>query len=203
MIYTLPKLPYSYGDLEPYIDTLTMEIHHTKHHQAYIDKLNEALAKYPILKQQSLRELLVNVEKLPEDVRTTIRNNGGGTFNHSMFWLLMSPNGGKEPKGRVGKEIKNVFGSFEIFKDQFSKVAKDQFGSGWAWLSVDKQGKLIITGTNNQDTPLSYGQLPILCLDVWEHAYYLKYQNKRPDYITAWWQVVNWEEVEHNYERLF
>ncbi len=199
MKYTLPPLPYSYDALEPYIDARTMEIHYTKHHQAYIDNLNAALEKHPELQKISLVELLANLNRVPEDIRTTVRNNGGGTENHGMFWLMMKKNGGGEPRDRVNKEIEKAFGSFGAFKQQFTTAAKTRFGSGWAWLSVDKTGKLAVTSTANQDTPISDGSKPILGLDVWEHAYYLKYQNRRPDYIDAWWHVVNWDFVEELY----
>ncbi len=200
--YTLPALPYEYGALEPYIDTLTMEIHHTKHHQGYVNNLNKALQDHPELQKKSLEELLTSLETIPENIRTAVQNNGGGHFNHSMFWTLMKQDGGGEPKGKVGDAIKKRFTSFEAFQDEFTTTAKTVFGSGWAWLSIDKQGQLLISSTPNQDSPLSAGLTPILGLDVWEHAYYLKYQNKRPDYIAAWWLVINWEQVEENYRAL-
>lgn len=199
MAYVLPPLPYDFGALEPYIDALTMEIHHDKHHQAYVNNLNAALEDYPELRQKPLVEMLKNLDIVPEKIRTAIQNNGGGTFNHDMFWLLMSPKGGGHPKGTVGQAIKKQFGSFEAFQEKFNAAAKTRFGSGWAWLSVDKNGGLIISSTANQDTPFAQGLHPIMGLDVWEHAYYLKYQNRRPDYITAWWHVVDWEYVEANY----
>ncbi|HRN78015.1 MAG TPA: superoxide dismutase [Candidatus Dependentiae bacterium] len=201
-MYKLPPLPYAFGALEPYIDALTMEIHHDRHHQAYINNLNTALEKYPALQKVPLKELLENLDDVPADIRTTVRNNGGGTFNHDMFWTIMSPNGGGKPTGKIADEINKIFGSFEAMQEQFNTAAKTVFGSGWAWLCLDLTGKLVIMSTANQDTPLSVGLSPVMGLDVWEHAYYLKYQNKRPDYITAWWHVTNWEQVEENYRAL-
>lgn len=198
-MYKLPPLPYSYDALEPYIDAKTMEIHYTKHHQAYIDNLNAVLEKYPELQKKPLRLLLADLDAIPEDARMIIRNHGGGTENHTLFWHMMKPHGGGEPRGTIAQEITRVFGSFDVFKEQFSAVARGRFGSGWAWLVLDRSGKLAIVSTANQDTPLSEGMQPLLALDVWEHAYYLKYQNRRPDYITAWWQVVNWGYVEELY----
>jgi superoxide dismutase, Fe-Mn family len=207
MPYTLPKLPYAYDALEPYIDRQTMELHHTKHHQAYINNLNAALEKYPALQEKTLDALLGDLMAVPEDIRTTVRNNGGGHLNHTMFWEWMRPN--KEDqlplpaeKSRVGDAIKQTFGDFAKFQEQFNAAAKTVFGSGWAWLIVDKDGKLQIITTTNQDAPIMKGQHPILGLDVWEHAYYLKYQNRRPDYITAWWHVVNWDKVEEMYREI-
>ncbi len=199
MAYELPKLPYAYDALEPHIDARTMEIHYTKHHQTYVNNLNAAVEKYPDLQKKSVEDLIKNLNAVPEDIRTAVRNNGGGHLNHSMFWPMMSPNGGGEPSGELGKAINSAFSSFASFKDQFSKAAAGHFGSGWAWLSLDKEGKLIITSTPNQDNPVSNGLSPILGIDVWEHAYYLKYQNRRPEYIAAWWNVVNWEQVAKNY----
>lgn len=199
MKITLPSLPYSYGALEPYIDAQTMEIHHTKHHQAYINNLIAALEKFPEFQPTSTESLLIDLPAVPSDIRTAVRNNGGGHFNHSLFWKIMKPNGGGEPNGLVADAIKKSFGSFAQMQDLFNAQAKAVFGSGWAWLSIDKDGKLVITGLPNQDSPLSYDETPIMGLDVWEHAYYLKYQNKRPDYISAWWHVINWERVEENY----
>ncbi|GBD39510.1 Superoxide dismutase [Mn] [bacterium HR37] len=199
MPHQLPPLPYSYDALEPHIDALTMEIHHTKHHQAYVNNLNAALEKYPELQDKSVEELLKDLNSIPEDIRTAVRNNGGGHLNHSMFWLMMSPKGGGEPTGELAEAIKNNFGSFANFKDLFSKTAVGHFGSGWAWLCVDKDGKLVVLSTPNQDNPISNGLKPILGLDVWEHAYYLKYQNRRADYVAAWWNVVNWEQIAKNY----
>ncbi len=202
MEYRLPTLPYAYGDLEPYLDTPTMEIHHTRHHQGYVNNLNKALADHPALQQKSLDELLKTIDTLPEGVRVAIRNHGGGHANHSLFWTVMKKNGGGEPAGPVAVELKKLFGPFAAFQDQFNASAKSVFGSGWAWLSVDPTGKLVITSTVNQDSPLSDGLRPILGLDVWEHAYYLKYQNKRPDYINAWWHVIDWQEVERRYHEI-
>jgi Fe-Mn family superoxide dismutase len=199
MAHELPKLPYGYDALEPHIDARTMEIHYTKHHQTYINNLNAALEKHPDLQGKSVEDLLKNLNAIPEDIRIAVRNNGGGHLNHTMFWPMMSPNGGGEPKGELAGVINSAFGSFANFKDQFSKAAAGRFGSGWAWLCVDKGGKLTITSTPNQDNPISDGLKPVLGLDVWEHAYYLKYQNRRADYITAWWNVVNWDQIAKNY----
>ncbi|MBA3954515.1 superoxide dismutase [Candidatus Dependentiae bacterium] len=201
MAFILPPLPYAFDALEPYIDARTMELHYTKHHQKYVDELNAALSKHPELEKLSLQDMLKHLDKVPEDIRTAVRNNGGGHENHSMFWLLMTKNGGREPKGKVKQEIERYFGSFEKFKELFDAAAKTRFGSGWAWLSLDATGKLLVTSTANQDNPLSEGLTPILGLDVWEHAYYLHYQNRRPDYVTAWWHVVNWSQVEENYTK--
>ncbi len=200
MPFSLPSLPYGYDALEPHIDTRTMEIHHTKHHQTYVDKLNVAVEKYPELAEKNVEELVGDLDAIPEDIRTAVRNHGGGHANHSLFWLMMSPTGGGEPQGDVAQAITETFGSFDTFKEQFAAAAAGQFGSGWAWLVVDADKKLSIMSTSNQDTPLSQGKTPLLGLDVWEHAYYLHYQNKRPDYVTAWWNVVNWEEVDKRYK---
>ncbi len=200
MFYTLPKLPYAYDALEPHIDARTMEIHYTKHHQAYIDNLNAALAKHPAIAEIPLYELLSNMDQVPHDIRTAVQNNGGGHYNHTFFWAIMSPNGGGEPKGSVADAINKKFGSFYAFQEQFNAAAKGVFGSGWAWLGIDKMGQLMIISAPNQNAPIMQGIKPILGLDVWEHAYYLKYQNKRPDYITAWWNVVNWEQVGEHFE---
>jgi superoxide dismutase, Fe-Mn family len=202
MEFILPKLAYAYDALEPYIDAQTMEIHYTKHHQAYINNLVAALEKHPEFQATSVDSMLIDLSAVPEDIRTAVRNNAGGHFNHSLFWKIMKKNGGGEPNGLVGAEIKKTFGSFVEFQNIFNAQAKSVFGSGWAWLSVDKDGKFIITALPNQDSPLSYNATPIMGLDVWEHAYYLKYQNKRPDYITAWWQVINWDMVEEHYRAL-
>ncbi len=198
-MYTLPELPYSYNSLEPHIDALTMEIHHTKHHQAYVDNLNKALMDYPELQIKELHELLMNLEDIPEGIRTAVRNNGGGHLNHSMFWLLMSPDGGGLPVGTIAQAITKFFNSFQDFKAAFATAAKTNFGSGWTWLCVNKDGELVIVSTPNQDNPITQDLFPVLGLDTWEHAYYLHYQNKRADYIDAWWNLVNWEQVEENY----
>lgn len=198
-MYVLPPLPYAYDALEPHIDARTMEIHYTKHHQAYIDNFNKALEQYPVLQEKTLEEILKDLDAVPEEVRLTVRNNAGGHYNHSFFWPLMSPNGGGDPKGPIAQEIVKHFGTFAEFKDAFNAKAKSVFGSGWAWLCLDKANKLVVIATPNQDCPLSQGLIPIMGLDVWEHAYYLKYQNKRPDYITAWWNVVNWDKVNEHY----
>jgi Fe-Mn family superoxide dismutase len=194
MAFTLPSLPYAYDALEPHIDAKTMEIHHTKHHQAYVNNLNAALEKAPELQGKSLDELMKNINSVPEAVRTAVRNNGGGHWNHSMFWELMGPGKGGEPTGKLADAIKSAFGDFAKFKEQFGAAAAGRFGSGWAWL-INDGGKLSITSTPNQDNPLMEGKTAILGLDVWEHAYYLKYQNRRPDYVGAWWNVVNWDNV--------
>ncbi len=191
-MYKLPNLNYAYNALEPVIDARTMEIHHTKHHNAYVTNLNQALAKYPELKL-SLNEMLFDLNKVPEDIRGAVRNNGGGHYNHSLFWEVMTPGGASEPSGELLAQINKDFGSFENFKEQFSTAAKTRFGSGWAWLLKTDNG-LKVTSTPNQDTPLNEGT-PILGLDVWEHAYYLNYQNRRPDYVTEFFKVINWDVV--------
>ena len=194
MPFTLPPLPYAYDALEPHIDARTMEIHYTKHHQTYVNNLNAAIEKAPELGGKSLDDLMRGINSVPEAVRTAVRNNGGGHWNHSMFWQVMSANAGGEPSGKLADAIKSAFGDFAKFKEQFAAAATGRFGSGWAWLLNDG-GKLSITSTPNQDNPLMDGKNAILGLDVWEHAYYLKYQNRRPDYIAAWWNVVNWDAV--------
>jgi superoxide dismutase, Fe-Mn family len=194
MAHTLPVLPYDYKALEPHIDAKTMEIHHTKHHQAYIDKLNAAIEKHPELAEKSAEELIADLDMVPEDIRTAVRNNGGGHVNHSFFWEIMSPKGGGKPEGELAKAIDAAFGSFDDFTAKFADAAATRFGSGWAWLVVDN-GQLSVVSTANQDNPITEGKTPILGLDVWEHAYYLNYQNKRPDYVKAFWNVVNWSEV--------
>jgi len=194
MAFTLPPLPYANDALEPHIDAKTMEIHHTKHHQAYVNNLNAAIEKAPELAKKSLDDLMRGINSVPESVRTAVRNNGGGHWNHSLFWQLMGPGKGGEPSGKLADAIKSAFGDFAKFKEQFAAAGAGRFGSGWAWLITDG-GKLSITSTPNQDNPLMDGKQAILGLDVWEHAYYLKYQNRRPDYITAWWNVVDWEAV--------
>ena len=195
MSFTLPPLPYPTNALEPSIDARTMEIHHGKHHAAYVNNLNAALEKAPELQNKSLDDLLKNLNAVPESIRTAVRNNGGGHWNHSMFWQIMSPSGGGKPTGKLADAINSAFGDFERFKEQFNAAGGSRFGSGWAWL-VSDGGKLSIVSTPNQDNPIMDGKpAPILGLDVWEHAYYLKYQNRRPDYMKAWWNVVNWPEV--------
>ncbi|CAN5633474.1 superoxide dismutase [soil metagenome] len=198
MPHSLPPLPYDFAALEPHIDAKTMEIHHGKHHQAYVTKLNEALEKAPDLANKPLDELMRSMDKAPDAVKAAIRNNGGGHWNHSFFWQLMGANAGGEPSGKLADAIKSSFGDFAKFKEQFAAAGVGRFGSGWAWLIRDGD-KLAITSTPNQDNPLMEGKHAILGLDVWEHAYYLKYQNKRPDYITAWWNVVNWDAVAKNF----
>lgn len=194
MPYTLPALPYAYNALEPHIDARTMEIHHTKHHQGYINNVNTALQGSP-LADKPIDELMRGLSSVPEAIQTAVRNNGGGHANHSLFWTILSPSGGGAPTGELASAITSKFGSLDSFKEQFGKAAATRFGSGWAWLSVGGDGGLIIESTANQDSPLSLGHTPILGLDVWEHAYYLHYQNRRPDYIGAFWNVVNWGEV--------
>ncbi|MFD2658329.1 superoxide dismutase SodA [Gracilibacillus thailandensis] len=192
--FTLPDLPYGYDALEPHIDKETMNIHHTKHHNTYVTKLNAALEGHDDLANKSVEEILANLDTVPENIRTAVRNNGGGHANHSLFWTLLSPNGGGEPTGELADAINSTFGSFDKFKEEFAAAGAGRFGSGWAWLVVNN-GNLEITSTPNQDTPISEGKTPILGLDVWEHAYYLKYQNRRPDYIAAFWNVVDWDKV--------
>ena len=193
MAYSVPDLPYDYGALEPHIDEQTMHLHHDKHHQAYVDKANAALEGTEWA-DQDVNEVLRNLSSLPDDIRTPVRNNAGGHSNHTFFWQIMSPDGGGEPEGDLAAAIDDVFGGFDAFKDEVKNAGVGQFGSGWAWLVHDGSG-LAVTSTANQDSPISDGQTPLLGCDVWEHAYYLKYQNKRPDYIDAWWNVVNWPEV--------
>lgn len=194
----LPKLPYEYNALEPYIDATTMQIHHIKHHQTYVDKLNAALEGHSELQNKSLHELLTNLTAVPDTIRTAVRNHGGGHLNHSFFWPIMTPDR-QEAEGEISAAINSTFGSFDKFKEQFSTAAAGHFGSGWAWLVVNN-GKLEIITTPNQDNPITQHRTPVLGIDVWEHAYYLKYQNKRPDYIAAWWNVVNWQQVEEHYK---
>ncbi|WP_078391354.1 superoxide dismutase SodA [Shouchella patagoniensis] len=199
MAYKLPELPYAANALEPHIDEQTMNIHHGKHHNTYVTNLNAALEGHESLASKDIDELVASLDSVPENIRTAVRNNGGGHANHSLFWQLLSPNGGGEPTGALADEIKSTFGSLEEFKTKFADAAKGRFGSGWAWLVVNN-GKLEITSTPNQDSPLTDGKTPVLGLDVWEHAYYLNYQNRRPDYIAAFWNVVNWDEVAKRYE---
>lgn len=199
MAYELPELPYAYDALEPHIDKETMNIHHTKHHNTYVTNVNAALEGHDDLSSKSIEELISDLNAVPEDIRTAVRNNGGGHVNHSLFWQLLSPNGGGQPTGAVADAINSKFGSFDEFKEKFEAAGKTRFGSGWAWLVVSN-GELEVTSTPNQDSPLSEGKTPILGVDVWEHAYYLKYQNRRPDYLAAFWNVVNWDEVSKRYE---
>lgn len=199
MAFTLPSLPYPNDALEPYIDALTMEIHHDRHHNAYVTNLNAALESAPELQDKSLEELLSDLNCVPESIRTAVRNNGGGHANHSLFWEVIGPNAGGAPTGAIAEAINSELGGYDKFKEHFTKAAVTRFGSGWAWLVVDKNGKLAITSTPNQDTPIMDGQTPVLGLDVWEHAYYLKYQNKRPDYINSFFNVINWNEVNKRY----
>ena len=194
MTYTLPDLPYAYDALEPYIDEETMHLHHDKHHNTYVTNLNAAIEKHPELGEKTVEELLADFSSVPEDIQTAVRNNGGGHANHTFFWEILGPNAGGEPTGAIKEAIEETFGSFEDFRAEFKTAATGRFGSGWAWLVV-KDGKLAITSTANQDSPLMDGQTPVLGLDVWEHAYYLKYKNVRPDYINAFWSVVNWDKV--------
>ena len=199
MAYTTPELPYAFDALEPHIDAKTMEIHHDKHHAGYVSKLNAALEGHDDLASHSIDDLMRNLSSVPEAARGAVRNNGGGHANHSLFWSILSPNGGGSPSGDLGDAINAKFGSYDAFKEQFANAAATRFGSGWAWLTVDGGGELMVESTPNQDTPLSEGHTPILGLDVWEHAYYLKYQNKRPDYISAFWNVVDWNAVSDRY----
>lgn len=199
MAYELPQLPYAYDALEPHIDKETMNIHHTKHHNAYVTNLNNALAGHDDLLSKSVEELIANLDAVPEAARTAVRNNGGGHANHSLFWELLSADGGGTPTGALAEAIDTKFGSFDAFKEEFTKAATTRFGSGWAWLSVSN-GEIEVSSTPNQDSPIMEGKTPLLGLDVWEHAYYLNYQNRRPDYIGAFWNVVNWNEVSKRYE---
>ncbi|MFC4766434.1 superoxide dismutase [Effusibacillus consociatus] len=199
MAHELPALPYDKAALEPHIDAQTMEIHHGRHHATYVNNLNAALEGHADLQNKSLEDLLRDINSVPENIRTAVRNNGGGHHNHSLFWEILSPNGGGEPTGAIADAINSKFGSFDKFKEEFAKAATTRFGSGWAWLVV-KNGELAVYSTANQDSPLMEGDIPVLGLDVWEHAYYLKYQNKRPDYIAAFWNVINWDEVNKRYQ---
>ena len=200
-MFRLPDLPYEYSALEPYIDEQTMKLHHGKHHQTYVDKLNAALEGKDDLANKTIEEIIGNLNQIPEDIRQAVRNNGGGHVNHAFFWQIMNPpagGAGGQPEGDLSSAINSTFGSFDEFKNKFAEAAVGRFGSGWAWL-IKSNGKLEITSTPNQDSPLSEGQTPVLGLDVWEHAYYLKYQNRRPEYIDAWWNVVNWPEVQKRF----
>lgn len=200
MAYTLPDLPYAKDALEPHVDAKTMEIHHDKHHAAYVTNLNAAIDKHPELGKSSVEDLISNLKSVPEDIRAAVRNNGGGHVNHSMFWKLMKKGGGGQPSGDLGKAIGETFGGFDQFQAKFEDAGLKRFGSGWAWLLVNSAGKLEIVSFANQDNPLMEGQKPVLGCDVWEHAYYLKYQNRRADYLKAWWSVVNWDEAEKNFK---
>jgi Fe-Mn family superoxide dismutase len=198
--FTLPDLPYDYNALEPHIDEQTMRIHHGKHHATYVTNVNAALEKHPELEVGTVEELLRGFDRVPDDIKTAVRNNGGGHANHSLFWQIMGPNAGGEPSGAIGEAIKSAFGGFAELKEKFANAGKGRFGSGWVWLVTSGDGAVQLTDTPNQDSPLMSGQTPILGLDVWEHAYYLKYQNRRPDYIDAWWNVVRWDEVSRRLE---
>jgi superoxide dismutase, Fe-Mn family len=200
LAYEVPPLPYDYAALEPHIDEQTMHLHHDKHHQAYVTNLNGAIEKHPELGKHTPEDLLRNINSIPEDIRTAVRNNGGGHVNHSMFWNIMMPGGGGEPTGKIAAQIRKDFSDFESFKKQFNETTAKQFGSGWGWVVWDG-GKLAITTTANQDSPLMQGKYPVLGNDVWEHAYYLRYQNRRPEYLAAWWHTVNWEEINKRFEQ--
>lgn len=199
MAFQLPELPYAHDALEPHIDARTMEIHHGKHHNGYTNNLNAALEKFPELAGKSIEDLVSDLNTVPEDIRTAVRNNGGGYYNHKLFWTSMSPDGGGAPSGALAEAIDAVFGDFETFKGTFAKAAATRFGSGWGWLSKKADGSLVVTSTPNQDNPLSEGLTPILGVDVWEHAYYLNYQNRRGDYLSAFWNIVNWDEVSNRF----
>ena len=198
--FTLPPLPYAYDALEPHIDTLTMQIHHDKHHATYVTNLNAALKDHPDFQAKTVEELISNLDAVPEAARTAVRNNGGGHLNHTFFWEIMTPGGAKEPTGALAGAITSTFGDLETLKKQVNEGGAKRFGSGWSWLVADSSGALSVVSTPNQDSPVSEGKTPLLGVDVWEHAYYLKYQNKRPDYLAAWWNVVNWDEVGKRYE---
>jgi superoxide dismutase, Fe-Mn family len=200
MAYELPPLPYPFDALEPHIDAETMEIHHDKHHQAYITNANNALKDYPQLAAKPVEELIADLSVVPEAIRTTVRNNAGGHANHSFFWLILGPNAGGAPKGRLADAITSTFGSFDQFKEKFQAAGAGRFGSGWAWLVINKAGSLEITSTPNQDSPIMEGLRPVLGVDVWEHSYYLKYQNRRPDYLKAVWNVINWDAAGKHFE---
>jgi len=200
MAFSLPDLPYAHDALEPHIDTRTMQIHHGKHHQGYTSKLNAALEGHEDLQGKSIEDILRDIDAVPEAIRGAVRNNGGGYANHSLFWSVMAPDSGGEPSGDLAGAINDAFGSFDAFKTQFAAAAGGRFGSGWAWLAVNGDGNLEVYSTANQDSPYMQGHTPILGLDVWEHAYYLNYQNRRPDYVSAWWNVVNWGQVAANYD---
>ncbi len=201
MAFELPPLPYAYNALEPYIDEHTMHLHHDKHHAAYVNNLNAALEKHPELQSWSIEDLMSKINSVPDDIRTAVRNNGGGHINHSMFWQIMGPSAGGEPSGDLANALKQAFGDFSTFKQQLTQAGMTRFGSGWAWLVLDN-GKLAVYSTANQDSPLMEGKLPILGVDVWEHAYYLKYENRRNEYLAAWWNVVKWDQVAKRYENM-
>jgi len=201
MAYELPPLPYDYSALEPTIDTQTMQVHHDKHHAAYVNNLNAALQSNSQLASLSIDDLVSRLSEVPDNIRTAVRNNGGGHANHSMFWQIMKPNGGGQPSGDLASAIQQAFGSLDQFKAAFNDAGVKRFGSGWTWLVLDKSGKLQVVSTANQDSPLTDGLYPVMGNDVWEHAYYLKYQNRRPDYLAAWWNVVNWDEISRRYEK--
>ena len=201
MPFQVPPLPYAYNALEPYIDEETMRLHHDAHHAAYVNNLNTAVEKHPELFEKSPEDLVKSLQSIPEDIRTVVRNNGGGHVNHTMFWEIMGPNGGGQPTGELADAITQTFGSFDQFKQQLTQAATTRFGSGWAWLSVDGSGKLVVESTANQDNPLSEGRTPVLGVDVWEHAYYLKYRNRRPEYLGQWWNTINWSAVADRYAK--
>lgn len=202
MTFKLPKLNYPYNALEPYIDELTMETHHLKHHQTYVDNFNKALEGHEEYQNMEVEDILKSLDELPEEIRTAVRNNGGGHYNHTLFWEIMSPEGGGKPEGELAKKIDEDLGGFDKFKEAFKEAALGQFGSGWAWLVLDENNKLAIVSTPNQDNPISEGKKPILGIDVWEHAYYLKYKNKRADYIDSWWNVVDWKKVSEQFNKV-
>lgn len=201
MSFEMIPLPYAYDALEPYIDARTVELHYSKHHTAYLNNLNAALEKHPELGSLTLERLLSDLNQVPEDIRTAVRNNGGGYYNHNIYWAIMGPNRGGEPEGSLGQAIRAAFGSFASFKEQLEKAGMGRFGSGWAWLSKRPDGSLVIHSTPNQDTPLAENLIPVIGVDVWEHAYYLKYQNRRAEYLSNWWNLVNWEEAERRYQQ--
>ncbi|MSU60294.1 MAG: superoxide dismutase [Candidatus Staskawiczbacteria bacterium] len=200
-LHTLPELPYAYDALEPYISKEIMTLHHDKHHAGYVKNLNDALEKFPDLQGKTAEELLIDLNAVSEEIRVAVKNNAGGHVNHSMFWEIMAPNAGGEPTGKLAEEIKNTFGSFEDFKNKFNEAGAKRFGSGWVWLVRTKEGEFDVLSTANQDNPMSDGHMPIMGNDVWEHAYYLQYKNVRPDYLNAWWNVVNWQEVEKRFNK--
>lgn len=201
MSFEMLPLPYAFDALEPYIDTQTVDLHYSKHHATYLKNLNDALAKHTELQNLSIEQILSDLNRVPEDIRTTVRNNGGGYYNHNIYWAIMGPNQGGEPAGRLGEAIRSTFGSFSSFQEQLEKAGLGRFGSGWAWLSKRPDGSLVIHSTPNQDTPLAEGMTPIIGVDVWEHAYYLKYQNRRAEYLKNWWNLVNWEEAERRFQQ--